>query len=201
MDAFPAHYCASTVHHPPSPQVVEFPVASACWADEEKAQGRHCDDMRGENVSQVSQREKTLKCGKAYLLLLNSASSFLIPNSNVSRSAGSLQPLDHILSMYDAWIQVNVQTSVEKRTITGCFGWFFCSTDKSQLDGNVSWGLHSRKDRVSKQAVEQISHKVFIKFSFHMCLFLQNHWYQDYLVAKPLFFSVVREVSTLVHIM
>lgn len=60
-------------------------VATACWAEEGEAQERHCDASWGENLSQMSQRflEKTLQCGtffwEAYLLLLNSVSSSVIP--------------------------------------------------------------------------------------------------------------------------
>ncbi|KAK1893441.1 UPF0284 protein [Dissostichus eleginoides] len=55
-DAFPAYCFASTVHHPPSPQVVEFPEAPARCAEEGEAQGRHCEASWSENLSRMSQR-------------------------------------------------------------------------------------------------------------------------------------------------
>lgn len=61
-------YCTSTVHHPPSSQVVEFPLATACWAEGEEAQGRAlCCILGWKLFSSVSEfLEKTFHCGSFF---------------------------------------------------------------------------------------------------------------------------------------
>lgn len=61
-------YCTSTVHHPPSSQVVEFPLATACWAEGEEAQGRAlCCILGWKLLSSVSEfLEKTFHCGSFF---------------------------------------------------------------------------------------------------------------------------------------
>lgn len=68
-------YCTSTVHHPPSSQVVEFPLATACWAEGEEAQGRAlCCILGWKLLSSVSEfLEKTFHCGSFFFSFFQEA--------------------------------------------------------------------------------------------------------------------------------
>lgn len=159
-DAFPAHYCASTVHHPQSPQVVEFPVATARWAEEGQAQGRHCDASWGENLSQMSQKflEKTVECVFFFFFGrgLSSLAKLCFILSHTELSLELQEAFSHLLnvscpySMYGAWTSHST-ISPSCLGISKCsdycgkedqgkapLGSLCAAQDESQLDGNMS---------------------------------------------------------------
>lgn len=153
---------------------MEFPAATARWAEEGEAQGRHCNASPGENLSWVSQRfvEKTPQRREAHLLSLNSASSYGVAHSSVSQATGSRQPppegvlpLQHVWCMKHSPCDPSLQPGDQwmfrllwkEDRVTAPLAGLCAAQDESRLDGNVSWGPHRRKSRVSKQGGEQIS--------------------------------------------
>lgn len=147
------------------------------------------------NVSEVF-RENTSMWElflKGHLLLLNSASSFLKPSVlslRLQEAASHLQNISSPYSMYGAWTSqpaISASCPGISKYSDYCgtedqgkahLASLWAAQDESWLDGNVSWGPHRRKGRVSKQAVEQISHTY--------CLLLSSVFTCAYAYTVPL---------------